>query len=71
MKKLNRFEQVDIIASLDAIMRQNTAFFQSDFDIDKEILREAAARSAAEDKQLLWLSRPSGTYCFRERDVGP
>ena len=69
MKKLNRFEQVDIIASLDAIMRQNTAFFQSDFDIDKEILREAAARSAAEDKQLLWLSRPSGTYCFRERDV--
>ena len=69
MKKLNRFEQVDVIASLDAIMRQNTAFFQSDFDIDKEILREAAARSAAEDKQLLWLSRPSGTYCFRERDV--
>ena len=69
LKKLNRFEQVDIIASLDAIMRQNTAFFQSDFDIDKEILREAAARSAAEDKQLLWLSRPSGTYCFRERDV--
>lgn len=69
MKKLNRFEQVDVIASLDAIMRQNTAFFQSDFDIDKEILREAAARSAAEDKKLLWLSRPSGTYCFRERDV--
>ena len=69
MKKLNRFEQVDVIASLDAIMRQNTAFFQSDFDIDKEILQEAAARSAAEDKKLLWLSRPSGTYCFRERDV--
>ena len=33
---MNKFENVDIFASLDAIMRQNTGFFQSDFDIDKE-----------------------------------
>jgi len=66
---LNKFENVDVIASLDAIMRQNTAFYQNDFDIDKRILQEAAARPAAEDKKILWLSRPSGTCCFRERDV--
>ena len=35
---MNKFENVDIFASLDAIMRQNTGFFQSDFDIDKEII---------------------------------
>ena len=40
---MNKFENVDIFASLDAIMRQNTGFFQSDFDIDKEIIAKAAA----------------------------
>lgn len=66
---MNKFENVNILASLDAIMRQNTAFYQSDFEIDKEIIQRAAASPAAEDKRILWLSRPSGTYCFRERDV--
>lgn len=66
---MNKFENVDILASLEAIMRQNTAFYQSDFEIDKEIIQKAAASPAAEDKRILWLSRPSGTYCFREQDV--
>jgi len=66
---MNKFENVDIFASLGAIMRQNTAFYQSDFEIDKEIFQKAAASPATEDKTLLWLSRPSGTHCFRERDV--
>lgn len=66
---MNKFENVDLVASLDAIMRQNTAFYQNDFDIDKRILQEAADSTAAEDKTLLWFSRPSGTQCNRERDV--
>lgn len=69
MGKLSKFENVDVIASLEAIMKQNTAFYQSDFEIDKRILREAASRPAAEEKRLLWFSHPSGTCCFRERDV--
>ena len=69
MGKPSKFENVDVIASLEAILKQNTAFYQSDFEIDKEILRKAAARPAAEDRRLLWFSRPSGTCCFRERDV--
>ena len=66
---MNKFENVDIVASLEAIMKQNTGFYQSDFEIDKEIIQKAAASSNREDKTLLWLSRPSGTHCFRERDV--
>ena len=66
---MNKFENVDILASLDAIMRQNTAFYQSDFEIDKEMIQRAAASQNAEDKTLLWFSRPSGTQCSRERDV--
>lgn len=66
---MNKFENVDVLAVLEQIMRQNTAFYQDDFEIDKEMIRKAAASDKAEDKTLLWMSRPSGTYCFRERDV--
>ena len=66
---MQKFENVDVLAALDEIMRQNTAFYQRDFDIDKGIIQRAAASDQAVDKTLLWMSRPSGTYCFRERDV--
>ena len=66
---MQKFENVDVIAALGEIMRQNTAFYQSDFDIDKGIIQRATASDQAVDKTLLWMSRPSGTYCFRERDV--
>ena len=66
---MNKFEDVDVITSLEAIMKQNTAFYQNDFDLDRNILQKAAASPTAEDRRLLWFSRPSGTSCFRERDV--
>ena len=62
---MQKFENVDILACLDAVMKQNTGFYQSDFEIDKKIIHEAAASPAREDRTLLWLSRPSGTHCFR------
>ena len=31
---MNKFENVDVLASLQQIMQQNTAAFQNDFDID-------------------------------------
>lgn len=43
--------------------------YQSDLEIDKEIIAKAAASPRKEDKTLLWFCRPSGTHCFRERDV--
>lgn len=64
-----KFENVDVTASLEAILKQNTGFYQSDFDIDKQIIAEKAASPRKEDKTLLWFCRPSGTHCFRERDV--
>lgn len=68
-RKLNKFENVDVVASLREIMEQNTAFYQSDFEIDKDIIAKAAASEHKEDKFLLWLCRPSGTHCFKEHDV--
>ncbi|MEY8320510.1 hypothetical protein AAK894_05430 [Lachnospiraceae bacterium 46-61] len=69
MGKRNKFEDVDVFASLEAIMKQNTGFYQGDLEIDKRIILERVASPNKEDKILLWLSRPSGTYCFRECDV--
>ena len=66
---MQKFENMDMIAALEAIMHQNTAYYQSDFAFDIKMLREAARSDQPEDKLLLWLSRPSGTFCFRERDV--
>lgn len=66
---MQKFENVDVLAALGEIMRQNTAFYRNDFDIDKVIIKRAATSDQAVDKTLLWMSRPSGTYCFRERDV--
>ena len=48
MSKLNKFEDVDVFASLDAIMKQNTGFYQSDFDIDREIIAKTAASASSE-----------------------
>ena len=69
MPEQSRFENVDVTASLEAIMKQNTGFYQSDLEIDKEIIAKAATSPHREDKTLLWFCRPSGTHCFRERDV--
>lgn len=66
---MNKFENVDVLASLQQIMQQNTAFFQNDFDIDRDILTRAAKSKNPEDKIYLWFSRPNGTHCLRERDV--
>ena len=46
MSKLNKFEDVDVFAFLNAIMKQNTGFYQSDFDIDREIIAKTADRKS-------------------------
>ena len=54
MPKQSKFENVDLFASLNAVMKQNTGFYQSDLEIDKEIIAKAAASPRKEDKTLLW-----------------
>ena len=59
----------DVLAYLGAIVRRNTAHYQSDFEYDKERLREAANKPDISDRTFYWMSRDSGTWCFKERDV--
>ena len=66
---MERFENVDVIASLDAIMRLNTAHYQSDCKYDADAIRRSVDSRNQDDRILLWMSRLSGTWCFRERDA--
>lgn len=66
---MNKFENVDIVDSLRRIVNTNTEHYKSDFIYDVNHLKNAAQSKNAEDKHLLFMSRPSGTYCFREKGV--
>ncbi|NCB94198.1 MAG: hypothetical protein EOM40_16810 [Clostridia bacterium] len=67
--KQHKFEHVDIVAALEAAMKSNTIYYQSDFEIDKKIFQRSAESDKARDKALLWMSRPSGTHCLKEAEV--
>lgn len=64
-----KFENVDIIKSLKAIMQTNTKHYQSDFDMDIKTLTKAVKKQNPWDKIYLWMSRPEGTWCLQERDI--
>lgn len=64
-----KMKSSDLFGTMGAIMEHNTVYYKNDFEIDKEILKEAAGSTVKADRTLLWLSRTHGTHCFRERDV--
>jgi len=64
-----RFEGVDILDSLGQIMELHTQHYKDDFDLDKELIPKLALSGEPEDRRLLWLSRPCGTYTLREWEV--
>lgn len=64
-----RFEGVDILDALGQIMELHTQHFKQDFDLDKELIPKLAVSANPEDRRLLWMSRPCGTYTLRERET--
>ena len=66
---MRKFENCDVLSVLREIMSHNTKHYQTDFAIDEEILTEAANEPDAWDRRFLWMSRPCGTHCLKEKDV--
>jgi len=66
---MQKYEHVDVISALGSVMDINTEHYKSDFQYDREMFLKAAANPDTENTRLLWMSRPSGTWCFKERDV--
>ena len=65
---LQGFHDVDIMKSLQEIAEKNTVFYQTDFLIDKQIVKQAAESTSLDNKNLIWISREKGTHCFNERN---
>ncbi len=65
---LQGFYNVDILKSLQEIAEKNTVFHQTDFFIDKQMLKEAAESTSLDNKNYIWISREKGTHCFNERN---
>lgn len=66
---MEKFENVDVIAALDAILHQNTGYYQEQFKQVEKAVTEAATSPAHHDKSLLWVSAPAGTCCVSEKDL--
>lgn len=62
-------KKIDIIPFLQGIVEENTHHYQSDFAYDEQRLQAAMLEVNQEDRTLLWMSRPCGTWCFLERDI--
>lgn len=62
-------KKIDIIPFLAGIVEENTHSYQSDFAYDERRLQKAMLEPSQENRTFLWMSRPSGTYCFLEREV--
>lgn len=69
VEPLRKFMNVDVIQSLQSIMKQVTAFYRSDFEYDRKNILKAAQAENPERKNLLWLCRTNGTHLHTERDV--
>jgi hypothetical protein len=66
---MRKYENVDVVACLGAVMEINTENYKSDFKYDVGMFYDAARKPDGENNRLLWLTRRSGTECFFERDV--
>lgn len=66
---MRKFINCDVLSVLNEIMLHNTENYREDFNIDKEILTESANEKEYADKRFLWMSRPQGTHCIKEKDA--
>lgn len=62
-------KQIDVLAFLSSVVQENTAFYRSDFDYDISTLRKAVMEKNMADRSFYWMSRRSGTWCLKEREV--
>ena len=66
---MRKYENVDIVAALGAIVELNTEHYKGDFKYDIEQFKAAARNPDGDNNRLLWFSHHSGTHCLQEREV--
>jgi len=66
---MRKYENVDVVAALGAVVELNTEHYKSDFKYDVERFKKAALNPDGENNRLLFMSRQSGTWCVQEREA--
>lgn len=69
IKNKTKFSNVDVLSFMGNVVQKHTKHYQSDFEIDREILTEAADRQKQQDRVFIWLCRTCGTWCLLEKNV--
>lgn len=64
-----KFRNIDVIKFMERIVQKHVQHYQSDFDIDKEVLRAVAGKQKQQEKTFVWLCRTCGTWLLLERNV--
>lgn len=64
-----KFSNVNILSFMGNVVQKHTRYYQSDFEIDKEILHRAAEKQEQQDKTFIWLCRTAGTWLLLERNT--
>jgi hypothetical protein len=67
--ELFRFEDIDVLRFLGEVVTLHVKNYKEDLDLDADLIRVLVETGGTEDRRLLWLARPSGTWCLRERNV--
>ncbi|GHU79768.1 hypothetical protein FACS1894191_3320 [Clostridia bacterium] len=66
---MRKYENVDIIAALGAVVEINTEHYKNDFKYDVDMFKAAAVHPDGDNNHLLFMSRQSGTWCVKEREA--
>ena len=66
---LRKFLNVDLEAALPQIMKQKTAFYQTDLGYALDAMREGAASGDPAKQNFVLIFRQSGVECLNERDL--
>lgn len=62
-------KRIDLLDYLSRVVLENTHAYQEDFQYDVQKIVGSVRESNMEDRTFYWMSRPSGTWCVKERDV--
>lgn len=60
---------IDVLDFLSRVVQSNTEFYQSDFNYDIAALQNATREHGIADRSFCWMSRRSGTWCLKEREI--
>lgn len=69
MRKGTKFINIDILKVMKGIVDSHVKYYQSDFSIDTELIKEAALKKERTDRIFVWLCRESGTWLLKEKNV--